>query len=152
MALGTNAFGTGASYDPLDLFHYSAPGVRDFKGYSGYASADVGKTNLDNFNTIPGGDLADWASSAGNDVSAHAHDLLGGTVAATATNGMLAGDSDANPSDVLSVSAVLGSGTNVGNSVNGAFGLLTLNSDGSYSYPTPIKAPSRPLAASPWIF
>jgi len=33
---GTNAFGTGASYDPLDLFHYSAPGLRDFTGYTGY--------------------------------------------------------------------------------------------------------------------
>jgi VCBS repeat-containing protein len=64
---GTNAFGTGASYDPLDLFHYSAPGVRDFTGYSGYASADGGKTSLDSFNTVHGGDLADWASSAGND-------------------------------------------------------------------------------------
>jgi VCBS repeat-containing protein len=64
---GTNAFGTGASYDPLDLFHYSAPGVRDFTGYTGYASADGGKTNLDSFNTVRGGDFADWASSAGND-------------------------------------------------------------------------------------
>jgi VCBS repeat-containing protein len=67
-------------------------------------------------------------------VSAHAHDLLGGTVSATAAQGVLTGDSDANPGDVLSVSAVLGSGTNVGNAVNGAFGVLTLNSDGSYSY------------------
>jgi len=64
---GTNAFGTGASYDPLDLFHYSASGVRDFTGYTGYASADGGKTSLDAFNTVRGGDLADWASSAGND-------------------------------------------------------------------------------------
>ncbi len=64
---GTNAFGTGASYDPLDLFHYSAPGVRAFTGYTGYASADGGKTSLDGFNTIRGGDFGDWASSAGND-------------------------------------------------------------------------------------
>src|SRR6185437_10843868 len=39
-----------------------------------------------------------------------------------------------NPGDVLSVSAVLGSGANVGQPVNGAFGALTLNSNGSYSY------------------
>jgi VCBS repeat-containing protein len=64
---GTNVFGTGASYDPLDLFHYSAPGVRDFTGFTGYASADGGKTSLDAFNAIRGGDLGDWASSAGND-------------------------------------------------------------------------------------
>src|SRR5215469_2415422 len=64
---GTNPFGTGASYDALDLFHYSAPGVRVFTGYTGYASADNGQTSLDAFNTIQGGDLGDWASSAGND-------------------------------------------------------------------------------------
>jgi VCBS repeat-containing protein len=65
---GTDAFGTGASYDPLDLFHYSAPGMRDFSGSkAGYASSDGGQTNLDNFNTNPGGDFGDWASSAGND-------------------------------------------------------------------------------------
>lgn len=65
---GTNAFGAGASYDPLDLFHYSAPGVRDFSGTTpGYASADGGKTSLDAFNTNRSGDFGDWASSAGND-------------------------------------------------------------------------------------
>ncbi|MGB3743901.1 MAG: NF038122 family metalloprotease [Xanthobacteraceae bacterium] len=65
---GANAFGTGASYDPLDLFHYSAPGVRDFSGVTpGYASADGGKTSLDAFNTNRSGDFGDWASSAGND-------------------------------------------------------------------------------------
>jgi VCBS repeat-containing protein len=67
-------------------------------------------------------------------VTAHAHDLLGGTISATAAQGVLVGDSDANPGDVLSVSAVLGSGASVGQAVNGAFGALTLNSNGSYSY------------------
>jgi hypothetical protein len=38
---GSNAFGIGASYDPLDLFHYSASGLRDFTGYTGYASAEM---------------------------------------------------------------------------------------------------------------
>jgi VCBS repeat-containing protein len=71
-----------------------------------------------------------------NVLQAHAHDLLGGTIAANAAHGVLVGDSDANPSDVLSVSAVLGSGANVGQAVNGAFGVLTLSSDGSYSYST----------------
>jgi hypothetical protein len=65
---GASAFGTGASYDPLDLFHYSAPGVRDFSGVTpGYASADGGKTSLDAFNTNRSGDFGDWTSSAGND-------------------------------------------------------------------------------------
>jgi len=64
---GENFAGT-TSYEPLDLFHYSAPGVRDFSGTTaGYASADGGKNNLDNFNTNPGGDFGDWAASAGHD-------------------------------------------------------------------------------------
>jgi VCBS repeat-containing protein len=55
------------SYEPLDLFHYSAPGVRDFSGTTaGYFSADAGTTNLGNFNTITGGDYGDWAGSVGN--------------------------------------------------------------------------------------
>ena len=64
---GANFFG-GPSYEPLDLFHYSAPGVRDFSGATpGYFSPDGGVTNLNNFNTNGGGDYGDWAGSAGND-------------------------------------------------------------------------------------
>jgi len=69
-----------------------------------------------------------------NVVQAHAHDILSSSVSASASNGVLVGDSDANPSDVLSVSAVLGSAGNVGQPVAGAFGQLTLNADGSYTY------------------
>jgi hypothetical protein len=59
---------TANSYVPYDLFHYSAPGVRDFVGTTpGYFSLDGGNTNLDNFNTNPSGDFGDWAASAGND-------------------------------------------------------------------------------------
>ncbi len=62
------SFISAAGYEPLDLFHYSAPGVRDFSGTTpGYTSADGGKTSLDSFNTNPGGDFGDWAASAGHD-------------------------------------------------------------------------------------
>ena len=55
-------------YEPLDLFHYSAPGVRDFSGTTaGYASINGGATDLNNFNTNTSGDFGDWASSAGAD-------------------------------------------------------------------------------------
>ena len=62
-------FGSAQSaYTVMDLFHYSASGVRDFSGtQAGYFSLDGGKTNLDNFNTNPNGDYGDWASSAGSD-------------------------------------------------------------------------------------
>jgi hypothetical protein len=60
-------FGGAPGYTALDLFHYSAPGVRDFSGTTpGYASPDGGSTNLGNFNTNQNGDFGDWASSAGN--------------------------------------------------------------------------------------
>src|ERR1019366_193536 len=61
-------FSGGSGYSPLDLFHYSAPGIRTFSGTTpGYFSVDNGQTNLNNFNTNPGGDFGDWAGSAGND-------------------------------------------------------------------------------------
>jgi hypothetical protein len=56
------------SYTPLDLFHYSSNGTRDFLGTTpGYLSVNGGATNLDNFNTNSNGDFGDWANNAGND-------------------------------------------------------------------------------------
>ena len=48
----------GASYGLLDLYHYSADGVRELTKSPGYFSIDGGKTNLDSFNTGKG-DAAD---------------------------------------------------------------------------------------------
>ena len=64
----------------------------------------------------------------------HAHDLLNGVVSVVAASGVLANDSDANPADVLSVSAVNGSSANVGESVNGTYGVLTMQANGAYTY------------------
>jgi len=54
----------------------------------------------------------------------------------TATTGVLSNDTDPDVSDNghLFVSAVNGSGPNVGASVTGTYGSLTLNADGSYVY------------------
>jgi VCBS repeat-containing protein len=46
---------------------------------------------------------------------------------------VLSNDSDRD-GDILAVSAVNGSGANVGNSVAGTYGNITINADGSYSY------------------
>lgn len=63
-SIGSSAHG----YYPLDFLHYSAPGTPDYSGTkAGYFSVNGGVTNLDNFNTNPGGDFGDWAASAGND-------------------------------------------------------------------------------------
>src|SRR5215831_18243813 len=68
LLVGATIGTTSNSYVLSDLFHFSSPGVRDFSGTTpGYFSPDGGNTNLDNFNTNPGGDFGDWAASAGND-------------------------------------------------------------------------------------
>jgi len=68
LLVGGTIGSTPHGYYPLDLFHYSAAGARDFVGtQAGYFSFDGGVTDLNNFNTNPGGDFGDWASSAGND-------------------------------------------------------------------------------------
>jgi hypothetical protein len=59
--------GISNSYCPLDLYHYSAPGVPDFSSSTpGYLSANGGVTDSGDLNT-GGGDPGDWASSMGND-------------------------------------------------------------------------------------
>jgi ELWxxDGT repeat protein/VCBS repeat-containing protein len=57
----------------------------------------------------------------------------GATVTTDAAHGLLANDSDLDH-DVLHVSAINGISTNVGHAVTGAYGTLTVNADGSYSY------------------
>ena len=68
---GQSFSGTSA-YTALDLFHYSAPGVRDLSGTTpGYFSINGGQTNLNSFNTNPGGDFGDWAGSTNDSANAY---------------------------------------------------------------------------------
>ena len=57
---------TSGAVGTLDLFRYSAPGVRSFTtSGTSYFSINGGTTNLVNFNQAGGGsDYSDWASSA----------------------------------------------------------------------------------------
>ncbi|MBM7060389.1 retention module-containing protein [Pseudomonas sp. UL073] len=56
------------------------------------------------------------------------------TLNVSASNGVLANDTDADANDTLSVAEVNGSAANVGHAINGAYGTLTLNANGSYTY------------------
>jgi Ca2+-binding RTX toxin-like protein len=68
LLVGGTIGSTPNGYYPLDLFHYSAVGARDFVGTQpGYFSFDNGVTDLNDFNTNSGGDYGDWASNAGYD-------------------------------------------------------------------------------------
>jgi len=70
LLVGGTIGGTTNGYEPLDLFHFSAPTVHSYTGtQAGYFSVDNGTTNLDNFNTNSGGDFGDWAASAGHDAA-----------------------------------------------------------------------------------
>jgi hypothetical protein len=60
------------AYSVMDLFRWAAPGSRQFTtGGPSYFSVNGGNTNLDSWNNYQngntGGDLGDWAASAGND-------------------------------------------------------------------------------------
>lgn len=63
-----------SQFSPMDLYRYSAPGVRDTttggSGSTAYFSLDGGNTNLGTWNNYaPNGDLGDWypQGPAGND-------------------------------------------------------------------------------------
>jgi hypothetical protein len=65
--IGAHLGGT-QSYSLMDLYRFSAPGAHQTgTGTPAYFSIDNGITNLDNWNTNVGGDLGDWAASAGPD-------------------------------------------------------------------------------------
>jgi hypothetical protein len=66
-----NSFYNTTAYEPLDLFHYSAPGVQTFSGTTpGYFSINGGVTNLANFNTNSSGDFGDWAGPSADAMNA----------------------------------------------------------------------------------
>jgi len=76
----------------------------------------------------------------------------GKSLSVSASKGVLANDSDADH-DHLSVGSVNGSITNVGHSVKGDYGTLTLNADGSYSYAATAKAlPSQIFAQDTFTY
>ena len=62
------------------------------------------------------------------------YDVAGATVSVSAASGVLANVTDTNANGVPTVTAVDGSSAEVGVGVTGDFGVLTLNTNGSYTY------------------
>jgi VCBS repeat-containing protein len=120
---GTFTYDPNGKFEPLsvgdtatDTFKYT---VTDTHGASSTATATV---------TIHG---ENDAPSALPDVAVV---QKGAVVTADAAHGVRINDSDPDNHDTLRVSKVNGLSTNVGHAVIGAYGTLTLNADGSYSY------------------
>jgi len=88
--------------------------------------------NLGNIDTTFTGLGVDSSLVTANPDSNHV--LAGQTVTADAAHGVLANDTDSNPSDHVTVSAVDGLAGDVNQPVAGAYGTLTLHADGSYAY------------------
>lgn len=77
----------------------------------------------------------------------------GNGISVSAAHGVLANDSDPDMHDHLTIGSVNGSTANVGQSVQGAFGALTLNANGSYSYAETAKAlPSQTFAQDTFTY
>ncbi len=99
--LGSWTYGGQSVYTPLDLFRYTAPGVRDLTPAAGYFSVD-GQTMLDQYNgASSGADLGDWGPTVYGDsygygfagqagvvtpVDQQVMDVLGYTLSTTATS------------------------------------------------------------------
>ncbi len=128
--LTMNSDGT-YSYDPNGAFNSLAVGETTTDSFTYTATDSFGATDTATLTITING--ANDAPVAGDDSGSVGED----GVLAVAADGVLANDADPDASDVLNVSAVEGSATNVGAAVTLASGaIVTMLADGSYSYDT----------------
>ena len=142
----------GGAYTPVTLLSFNgANGTHPYSGLIADAAGDL-------FGTTHSGGPADGVGTVFEITDSgfivalptvqpdSAHVPVAGTVSATAANGVLANDTDPIPNDTLSVSAVDGQASNVGNALTGSYGTLTLDADGSFSYVADQSVPSNIIA------
>ena len=165
--------GQSATYYPLDLFHYSAPGVRTFSGTTaGYFSVDNGQTVLNRFNTSTSGDFGDWSGVISNDAAnafgspglvssftasdITAMDVIGWNLASAGpvVTASLAVDTGTSSTDKITSNATI-TGTGNANAVvtitegTTTLGTTTANSSGAWTFsPAGLANGSHTLTAS----
>ncbi len=166
--------GQNATYYPLDLFHYSAPGVRTLSGTTpGYFSVDNGQTNLNTFNSNPGGDFGDWAGNTIDAANAFGStgvvspfsaadlavmDVIGWNLATTGgapvVTASLTTDTGISSTDKITSNATI-SGTGNPNAVvtiteNGSvIGTVTANASGAWTFaPSGLASGTHTIVAS----
>ena len=111
----------------------TVPGI-DYFVYN-QTSNPFGNASWD-YALLPGLNVADFSLTFATQpvlVPDYAHAVFGQQVAQPPT-GVLSNDMPSVTGDTLTVSAVDGVSTNVGQAVAGAYGTLTLDADGSYTY------------------
>jgi VCBS repeat-containing protein len=120
--------GSDVSYDPNGTFQSLGEGETATDTFSYTMKDDSGATSTATVTvTIIGENDGPTANA---DQNAVAEDKAPNPV----TGNVLANDSDPDAHDVLTVSAVNGSGNNVSEPISGTYGTLLLSDDGSYSY------------------
>ena len=93
--------------------------------------------------------VAAVSKAVADTAAADAGAVVASGTAGTGGTGVLAGDSDRDTGDSLTVTAVNGTAGNVGSNVAGTYGTLHLNADGSYSYTANAALDALPSGSNP---
>ena len=140
--VANNAFDAlHAGNNPTDVFTFT---VSDGHGGNVPTTLTFNITGADDTPVVAAVSKA-VADTSGVDAG---HVVASGT-AGTGGTGVLAGDSDRDSGDSLTVTAVNGSSGNVGGNVAGTYGTLHLNADGSYTYTANAALDALPSGSNP---
>ena len=155
-AISNGALGTVTVSADHKTINYDPGSAYNSLGANEHASVQVGYSISDGH----GGTSSATATIdvvGVNDAPIANADIVGVTkkasVSVSAAAGVLSNDIDPDLHDALSVSAVNGSALSVGHGVNGTYGSLTLNANGSYTYvATASSLPSDKVAQDTFTY
>jgi VCBS repeat-containing protein len=132
-SIDTGAGSVDFTYSAADsTFDFLAAGETLTASYQVTVTDDQSASSTETVTiTITGSNDAPTAADDSNAVTANVNSA---SQPNPVSGNVLGNDSDPDTTDTLAVSAVDGSGANVGTGVTGTYGTLTLNGDGSYTY------------------